>query len=130
LKLLLDTHVWLWLVAGDTRLKPRLRSLLQHGQTELWLSPISVWEAMMLAQKNRIVIDAKPAAWAQQMLAATGAREAALTHEVAIRSRTLSLTHADPADRFLVATALAYGLKLVTADANICKAKPCEVVAA
>lgn len=55
--------------------------------------------------------------------------EAALNHEVAVRSRGISLPHQDPADRFLVATALTYELTLVTADRTLIDARPCPILA-
>jgi len=54
--------------------------------------------------------------------------EAALNHEVALRSREVSLPHQDPADRFLVATALTYELTLVTADEMLIDAKSCPIL--
>jgi PIN domain nuclease of toxin-antitoxin system len=128
-KLLLDTHIWLWLIAGDARLKPKLRSILQDPDNELWLSPISVWEALLLAEKGKIVIDNEPRLWVQQALSAAPTTEATLSYQVAVLSRTVQLPHADPADRFLVATALTYRLKLVTVDTHIRQAKVCELVA-
>ena len=61
-------------------------------------------------------------------LARTPAQEAVLTFEVAARSREVVLAHPDPADRFLVATAMVYGLTLVTADDSLIGQKVCPVL--
>lgn len=61
-------------------------------------------------------------------MARTPLHEAALVHEVALRSREVALPHDDPADRFLVATALVYELTFVTADEQILDAKPCALL--
>jgi PIN domain nuclease of toxin-antitoxin system len=54
LKVLLDTHIWLWYLLGDEQLFENLKEIIQDCNNELWLSPISVWETVVLAQKGRI----------------------------------------------------------------------------
>lgn len=119
MKLLLDTHIWLWAALEPARLAPRIRRLLEDPASELWLSPISVWETLILARKRRVVLEPGPDAWVRRALAEFPLRDAALTHEVALGTDTLQLGHDDPADRFLVATALVYELRLLTADARL-----------
>lgn len=129
MKLLLDTHIWLWSLLEPERLVPRVRAELESPGAELWLSPISVWEALMLAERGRVAVGSDPAAWVEQMVRATPRREAVLTHEVAVQSRRLSLPHQDPADRFLVATAMVYDLVLVTADERLLLARAVGLLA-
>lgn len=119
MKLLLDTHIWLWAVAEPERLGPRLLDRLRDGATELWLSPISVWEALLLAERGRVRVEGNPDAWVRRMADAIPRREAALTQEIALESRRLRVAHDDPADRFLAATARVLDLTLVTADARL-----------
>ena len=119
MKLLLDTHIWLWALLEPERLAPAVRAALASGEHELWLSPISVWEALLLAERGRVRVDTTPTEWVQRMVRALPRREAALTHDIAIASRQLMLSHEDPADRFLAATAQVLGLTLVTADARL-----------
>ena len=116
MKLLLDTHIWLWALLEPERLSATVTAALESPENELWLSPISVWEAMVLAERGRIAINAAPADWVQEMVRAIPRREAPLTHDIAVASRQLSLSHQDPADRFLAATAQVMRLTLVTAD--------------
>jgi PIN domain nuclease of toxin-antitoxin system len=118
-KLLLDTHIWLWALLEPERLTPAVRAALESPDNELWLSPISVWEAMVLAERGRLEINATPADWVQEMVRAIPRREAPLTHDIAVASRQLSLSHQDPADRFIAATAQVMGLTLVTADERL-----------
>ena len=129
MKLLLDTHIWLWALLEPERLSPTVRAALQAPSNELWLSPISVWEAMILAERGRIAVTSTPAGWVQQMVQAMPRREAALTHDIAVVSRQLSLTHQDPADRFLAATARVLGLTLVTADERLLQSTEYAVMA-
>ncbi len=129
MKLLLDTHIWLWSLAETGRLTRRVRSALGRAGNELWISPISVWELLVLAERGRVEMDDEPRRWVAQALAHTPAQEAVLTSEVALRSREIMLGHPDPADRFLAATALVYDLALVTADDSLIDARPCPVLA-
>ena len=119
MKLLLDTHIWLWALLDPKRLSPPVRAALGSSENELWLSPISVWEALLLAERGRVRVDSTPAEWVERMVSALPRREAALTHDIAVASRRLTLSHEDPADRFLAATAQVLGLTLVTADARL-----------
>ena len=128
-KLLLDTHVWYWSLASPGRLGKRVRTQLERKTNEVWLSPISVWEILVLAERGRVRLDADPRKWVTEALERTPLKEAVLNHEVALRSREVSLPHQDPADRFLVATALTYELTLVTADDTLIEAKACPVLA-
>ena len=63
MKLLLDTHIWLWYALGDPKLSDNLRSIIATDTTELWLSPISVWEVMLLAEKGRISLKSDTNTW-------------------------------------------------------------------
>ena len=110
------------------RLSPRVRSALEAVANEKWLSPVSVWETLLLAERGRIQLDPDPIAWVHRELARLPFRQASLTHEVAIESRRSRLDHPDPADSFLVATARVYDLTLVTADARLVRGKPCPIL--
>jgi PIN domain nuclease of toxin-antitoxin system len=117
LKLLLDTHIWLWSLREPERLSPRVRAALTDASNELWLSPVSAWEALLLNAKGRIRLEQDFPRWFAD--AAANLREAPLTHEIALATRDLPLAHGDPADRFLAATAKVLGLTLVTADERL-----------
>ena len=119
MRLLLDTHIWLWALLEPERLSAEVRAALESPDNELWLSPISVWEAGILAERGRLSPVTSTTAWLQQMVAAIPRREAPLTHEIAMMSRQVSLPHQDPADRFLAATARVHDLTLVTADERL-----------
>jgi PIN domain nuclease of toxin-antitoxin system len=128
-RLLLDTHIWRWSVSAPEKLGRRLRAALARSGTELWLSPINVWELLVLAEKGRIKLAPEPRQWIAEALRRTPAHEAPLNHQVAIRSREILPAHEDPADRFLIATALVYDLTFVTADEPLIRAKPCPILA-
>lgn len=121
MKLLLDTHIWLWSLIEPPRLGRRLLRELENPANELWLSPISTWEVVMLAEKGRLEISGDVGEWLASALVAAPIREAPVTHEVALETRRIRLAHKDPADRFIVATAKTFNLTLVTADRRLMK---------
>ncbi|MHB8503461.1 MAG: type II toxin-antitoxin system VapC family toxin [Candidatus Acidiferrales bacterium] len=116
MKLLLDTHIWIWLLQSPERLGPRTQQELADTANELWVSPISTWEALMLHRKNRIELSPDFLAWLKQ--STPGFHLAPFTHEIVLAAENLDL-HADPADRFLAATAQVLDLTLVTADQRL-----------
>ena len=129
MKLLLDTHIWLWSVLEPKRLSRRVATEIQDSRNELWLSPISVWELIVLWQKGRMVPLEDIEAWVPEALRALPLQEAPVTYEVAQETGRLRLSHRDPADRFLLATAKVFELTLVTADDHLLKSRDVSVLA-
>jgi PIN domain nuclease of toxin-antitoxin system len=97
-------------LAGVYRLSERVAAELENPANELWISPIVIWEVLILAERGRVVLEPDAATWVRRACQAVPFREAPLNHEVAIQSRTIDVVHEDPADRFLAATALVYDL--------------------
>ncbi|WP_231636897.1 type II toxin-antitoxin system VapC family toxin [Planktothricoides raciborskii] len=91
---------------GDQRLSSQLQTAIADPNTELWLSPISIWETLILAEKGRISLHPDPITWVNLALKRLKTREAEMNYAIAILSRQISLPHQDPADRFIVATAI------------------------
>jgi PIN domain nuclease of toxin-antitoxin system len=116
LKLLLDTHIWIWSKLDPKRLGKRVTEELSMNSNELWLSPVSVWETFVLMQKGRIRVQ-DPFAWVDR--AADQTHEAPLTREIGSTGLALPFSHADSADRFLATTAKVLKLTLVTADKRL-----------
>ena len=128
MRLLLDTHIWLWSLGQRDRLSKRVMAALMDPANELWLSPVSIWEILLLAGRGRIALDAPAPDWVERSLRASAMREAALTYDVALRSASLKLATRDPADRFIAATAAVHGLILVTADKQLSRTKEFAVL--
>ncbi len=122
MRLLLDTHIFLWSLLEPERLKQHVATALENPANELWLSPIVIWEVLILAEKGRVVLEPDAVTWVRKVLQTIPFREAPLTHEVAIQSQSVELPHRDPVDRFLAATALVYDLTIVTADERLLNA--------
>lgn len=128
MKLLLDTHIWLWSLLEPARLAPNVAAALAGRDTERWLSPLSVWEALLLIERKRLDVDRPGDAWVREALERAPITEAPVTREVAIVSRALRTRHRDPVDRFLVATAMVFDLTLVTADAAVLAIKDASLL--
>jgi PIN domain nuclease of toxin-antitoxin system len=130
MRLLLDTHVWLWSAGATGRLRAEVQAELDNPSNELWISPISVWEVLLLAERGRVIMTEPPEVWIRTTLAQGRLNEAPLTNEIALQTRHFMLTHRDPADKFLVATALVMGLTLITADKRLLNLKQIPVLRA
>jgi PIN domain nuclease of toxin-antitoxin system len=119
--ILLDTHTLIWLAEGHPQLGDRARHLVDEAlaHDELGVSAITFWETAMLHhQRGRIQLMQPVEAW-RRVLADHELREWPVTGEVGIAAAALCDFHADPADRFITATALLHGATLVTADDRI-----------
>jgi len=111
--LILDTHMWVWAVAGDERARA-----LSDFTGPMIVPAISIWEVAMLASKGRLELSPSPEVWVHENLSPPFQLEP-LHPEVSLESCRLQDFHGDPADRIIVASAMQLGMPLVTADAKI-----------
>lgn len=121
-KLLLDTHVWIWLMRGDKKLSVSfIRSLEKRKEKGgLFVSAISIWELGMLVERGKIELEMDCLDWAEQALATSDIELLPLTPRIAIESARLpENSHGDPADRILISTAREHHAILVTHDRKI-----------
>ena len=128
MRLLLDTHIWIWYLTGSSDLTPAIRELIEADGNELFLSPISVWETLILAGRGRLDLSPNPETWTRDALKRFPTIEASLNTEIAIQSRSIDLPHADPADRFLAATARVYEAVLVTRDRRLLESESVDTL--
>ncbi len=119
MRLLLDTHAIIWAAAEPEKIAREAREELEGEENDLWFSPISIWEILLLNEKNKLRLKPDPETGVRNLIRKLPMREAALNKEVAIVSRQINLPHQDPADRFLAATAIVYELTLATADRRL-----------
>lgn len=129
MKLLLDTHIWLWSTLEPQRLARRVTKALADPASDLWLSPVSVGELIVLLRKGRLTLPNDLAAWVAKTMQDLQLTEAPLTVEVALAISSISFPHGDPADHFLAATAKVFGLTLVTADEHLMHLPGIQVLA-
>lgn len=121
--LLLDTHMWLWMLEGDTsRMSRRAVPLIERAAAsrQLFVSDISFWEVAVKSAKKTLSLSMDSAIWLRQAETAPGVSYLPLDRTVLLQStRVEGEIHGDPADRMLIATAQLHAMPLVTADSII-----------
>ena len=119
MKILLDTHVWLWAILQPQKLERKAQREIENPKNERYLSPISIWEAHHVIRKKRLRVDRAPSEWLVRALDQIPVQEAPFSFVVAVETGRIELPHNDPADLIIAATASVYGLTLVTADEQL-----------
>ena len=120
MRVLLDTHVWIWTQEQPQRLGRRAKRLLTGAAHDTTVCPVSTLEVSRLVAAGDIQLSIPLAEWVAQSLAELNAETVSITHDVAMDAYALpGAFHADPADRILVAAARRNGLTLITADDRI-----------
>ena len=118
--LLLDTCALLWLASGDRALSEKARSLIEDAQV-LYVSPVTAWEIAVKTAKGKIQLPLSPREWFDAVVRLYDITVLKLTADDMLKSAELPWLHKDPADRFIIATALKNGFMVVTADGNFGK---------
>lgn len=119
--IILDTHIWIWNVQGDPRLRIEHKQLIQKYETDrIGISAVSLWEVAKAVELGRLVLPEPIEDWFEIALNAPGVEILPLTPRIAIWSTRLPGNfHKDPFDQLIVATARVHDVLLVTADSNI-----------
>jgi PIN domain nuclease of toxin-antitoxin system len=112
MKLLLDTHIYLWWVKDDRKLSKPARSLIMSAE-EVYISSVSIWEATTKAQIGKLEVDPNDLI---NELDNSGFLELPLTMQHVAKLHTLPILHRDPFDRIIIAQAVSEPLTLITAD--------------
>ncbi len=115
MRLLLDTHVYLWWLRDDRRLRSEVRAAIAAPRSLVHVSAASIWEAHIKARLGRLDVDGDLVAEIEE----NGFVELAMTATHAALSGSLPLHHRDPFDRMLVAQAGKESLRLVTHDEQL-----------
>ena len=114
MKVLLDTHAFLWAVADERKLSPRVRRLM--ASSELWWSVVSLWEAIQKAQIGKLSLPLPAGPFLTGELSSNHVRLLPVSLGHVLRLEELPLYHRDPFDRLLIAQSIEEGLPIVTAD--------------
>ena len=116
MRLLLDTHIFLWLVTADPRLNVQTRNAIIAPSNEAYLSAISLWEATIKYQAGKLPLPHPPDTYLPRLRQMHNILPLPVDEESASRLASLPPIHKDPFDRMLVCQALAHGLRIVTDD--------------
>lgn len=120
MRLLLDTHVWIWTQVSPGKVGRQATRLMLDAKNINGVATISALEIARLIAHGDIVLHKPLDAWVEAALASLHAREFPLTRDIALEAYRLpEILHRDPADRILVATARVEGMTLVTADTRL-----------
>lgn len=118
--IVLDTHIWVWWVDGDSSLTDdQIRFLQEHEIGGLGISIISCWEVAKLVALGRLVFACSVSDWLDKALGYPGIELLNLTTRIVVDATQLPGFHKDPADQMIVSTARIYGCPLLTADQKI-----------
>ena len=115
MKVLLDTHVWLWMLTAPEKLGER-RPMLEDPRTRLLLSAVSSWEIALKHALGRLPLPEPPQRYVPARMRSTGVEALPITHGHTLAAGALPPVHRDPFDRLLIAQAQHLGIPLVTAD--------------
>lgn len=124
--IVLDTHAVLWWTAETRRLGRSAEREIARAE-RIGIPAISFWEIALLVRKGRVLVDRPIEDWVANLLTVPRVECLPLDERVAIKAASLSM-HRDPADRFIVATAIEHRARLVTKDADIRQLKFVETV--
>jgi PIN domain nuclease of toxin-antitoxin system len=114
MKVLLDTHTFLWAITEESKLSSRVRALLPSGDS--WFSVASVWEIVIKTQSGKLFLPEPVGPYITSKLAFNGVRILPVALNHVLRVESLELHHRDPFDRILIAQSLEESLPLVTVD--------------
>ena len=120
MKLLLDTHIFLWFITGDDRLIPRFRSAIEESE-DVYLSVVSLWEATIKFQLGKLPLPGTPHPWLSAQREQHGIASLLLNEASVSRLADLPPHHRDPFDRMLVAQATVEGITLLTLDKHLAR---------
>jgi|SRR6478735_6918248 PIN domain nuclease of toxin-antitoxin system len=116
MRLLLDTHTFLWYISADAKLPASFRTAIQDPANDVYLSVVSVWEAVIKHQLGKLPLPALPADYLPQQRVAHGIATLPIDEGAMPPLAGLPPLHRDPFDRLLVAQALQHGLMVATVD--------------
>ncbi|MBD1935376.1 MULTISPECIES: type II toxin-antitoxin system VapC family toxin [Cyanophyceae] len=119
MKLLLDAHVFLWFISGDRRLSNDLRDSIRDSDNEVYLSVVSVWEAIIKYQLGKLPLPESPETYLPKQRDLHLIASLHLDENSVAQLVNLPPLHRDPFDRILICQAVEHGLTIATVDAAI-----------
>lgn len=119
MRLLLDTHVFLWYITADTRLPASFQAAIQDPANEVFLSVVSVWEAVIKYELGILPLPSSPADYLPRQRQAHGIAAMPIEEGAMPHLAGLPPLHRDPFDRLLIAQALQHGLTVATVDPQV-----------
>ena len=119
MKILLDTHVFLWFISGDSRLPTAFRDSIRDPNNEIALSVVSLWEAIIKNQLGKLPLPKPPELYLPDQRQRHGISNLPVDEASVVRLASLSPLHRDPFDRLLICQALEHGMTFATVDGTL-----------
>ena len=119
MKILLDTHIFLWFISGDIKLSTDVRDAIRDPDNEVYLSAVSVWEAIVKYQLGKLPLPEHPETYLPQQRDLHQIVSLSLDESSVAKLAKLPPLHRDPFDRMLICQALENGLTIATVDGAI-----------
>ena len=126
MKILLDTHIFLWYISGDPRLPEDQRNAIRHADNEIYLSVVSLWEALVKHQSGKLTFPQPPELYLPQQRERHRIASLSLDEISVAHLASLPPIHRDPFDRMLICQANVHGLTIMTVD-EIMPAYPVQI---
>jgi PIN domain nuclease of toxin-antitoxin system len=121
MKVLLDTHTFLWWITDDPKLSLRVRGIISDGENEIFISAATGWEIAIKSQIGRLKLPDEPQRFILEQLRINGMKSLPIEMRHALHISTLPIYHQDPFDRILIAQAQMEDLPVLSADPEIGK---------
>lgn len=119
MRILLDTHIFLWFISGDAQLSTNVRDAIRDPDNEVYLSSVSVWEAIVKHQLGKLPLPESPETYLPRQRELHQIASLALDENSVIQLAKLPPLHRDPFDRMLICQALQNGLTIATVDTAV-----------
>ena len=119
MKLLLDTHVFLWYISADPKLPACYQVEIQDPANEVYLSVASVWESVIKHQLGKLPLPGPPAEYLPRQRVAHGIASFPVGEEAMVSLSGLPPLHRDPFDRMIIAQAIQHGMTIATVDPDV-----------
>jgi PIN domain nuclease of toxin-antitoxin system len=119
MRILRDTHIFLWFISGDAQLSTIVRDAIHDPENEVYLSPVSIWEAIVKYQLGKLSLPESPETYLPKQRELHQIASLALDESSVIQLAKLPPLHRDPFDRMLICQALHKGLTLATVDSAV-----------
>ncbi|MBE9168760.1 type II toxin-antitoxin system VapC family toxin [Pleurocapsales cyanobacterium LEGE 06147] len=119
MRILLDTHIFLWFISGDTHLSANVRDAIRDPDNEVYLSTVSVWESIVKYQLGKLPLPERPETYLPKQRDLHQIASLALDESSVVQLAKLPPLHRDPFDRMLICQALQNSLTIATADTAV-----------
>jgi PIN domain nuclease of toxin-antitoxin system len=119
MKILLDTHIFLWFISGDNRLSTDIRDIIRDSDNAVYLSVVSVWESIIKYQLGKLPLPQSPEVYLPKQRDLHQIISLAVDEKTVAQLAQLPPLHRDPFDRMLICQALQNGLAIATMDTSI-----------